>query len=239
MGEAGWVPLDTTASETDYVDSGHIRIGIVQSLTTSLNASRFEVLEHRLAPASGPAAAGGTSGATNFDAYVGEFKNPERGLVMNVVDRGGSLTLDIPGRAVFTLEGPDAAGAWRSTLSDQVFATFQRDEAGKAVEVRLHQVYRLRRAGPPAELSAEPPVELRRYPGVYLLAQAQAQFTLGYEDGKLVLHDPLAKATRRLTPSSKAGEWVDASGRFTVWFDADPAGEIAAMLIDGATVFTR
>jgi len=38
MGEAGWVPLDTTASETNYVDSGHIRIGIVQSLTTSLNA---------------------------------------------------------------------------------------------------------------------------------------------------------------------------------------------------------
>jgi len=88
MGEAGWVPLDTTASETDYVDSGHIRIGIVQSLTTSLNASRFAVLEHRLAPASGPAAAGGTPGATTFNAYLGEFKNTERGLVMNVVDRG-------------------------------------------------------------------------------------------------------------------------------------------------------
>ncbi len=93
MGEAGWVPLDTTASETDYVDSGHIRVGIVQSLTTSLNASRFEVLEHRVAPASGPAAAGGTPGATTFDAYLGEFTNAERGLVVKVLDRSGRFTI--------------------------------------------------------------------------------------------------------------------------------------------------
>ena len=239
MGEAGWVPIDTTASETDYVDSGHIRIGIVQSLTTSLNASRFAVLEHRLAPASGPAAAGGTSGATTFDAYLGEFKNTERGLVMNVVDRGGSLTLDIPGRAVFTLKEPDADGAWRSTLSDQVFATFTRDAAGRAVEVRLHQVVRLGRIEPPAAPAADLPDNLRRYPGVYLLAQAQARFTLGYEDGALLLHDPLAKATRRLKPASNAGGWVDESGRFTIWFDTDQAGVVTAMLVDGATVFTR
>jgi hypothetical protein len=74
---------------------------------------------------------------------------------------------------------------------------------------------------------------------VYLLAQAQARFTLGYEDGALVLHDPLARATRRLKPASKAGEWVDANGRFTIWFEADAGGEVTAMLIDGATVFTR
>jgi hypothetical protein len=84
---------DTTASETDYVDSGHIRIGVVQSLATSLNARQFEVLEHRLAPASGPAAAGGTSGATTFDACIGESTNAERGLVVKVLDRSGRFTV--------------------------------------------------------------------------------------------------------------------------------------------------
>jgi len=27
--------------------------------------------------------------------------------------------------------------------------------------------------------------------------------------------------------------------RFTIWFDADQAGVVTAMLVDGATVFTR
>jgi hypothetical protein len=52
MGEAGWVPIDTTIGEADYVDSGHIRVGVYQSVATVLNAQRFEVLAHRLSPPS-------------------------------------------------------------------------------------------------------------------------------------------------------------------------------------------
>jgi transglutaminase-like putative cysteine protease len=48
MGEAGWIPLDTTRHETDYVDSGHIRIGIHQSTATALNARTIEILDHRV-----------------------------------------------------------------------------------------------------------------------------------------------------------------------------------------------
>jgi hypothetical protein len=107
------------------------------------------------------------------------------------------------------------------------------------VEVRLHQVVRLGRVEPPAAPSAGLPDDLRRYPGVYVLAQAQARFTLGYENGALVLHDPLAKADRRMKPAGKAGQWVDESGRFTIWFETDQAGDITAMLVDGATAFVR
>ncbi len=48
MGEAGWIPLDTTRHEIDYVDSGHIRIGIHQSTATALNARTIEILDHRV-----------------------------------------------------------------------------------------------------------------------------------------------------------------------------------------------
>jgi hypothetical protein len=47
MGEAGWIPLDTTRHETDYVDSGHIRIGVHQSTATALNARKIEILDYR------------------------------------------------------------------------------------------------------------------------------------------------------------------------------------------------
>jgi transglutaminase-like putative cysteine protease len=55
MGPAGWIPLDTTIGEPDYVDSGHIRIGVFGSVATSLNARSIEILEHRGLAASGPA----------------------------------------------------------------------------------------------------------------------------------------------------------------------------------------
>jgi transglutaminase-like putative cysteine protease len=47
MGEAGWIPVDTTRRETDYVDSGHIRIGVHQSTATALNAREIEILDYR------------------------------------------------------------------------------------------------------------------------------------------------------------------------------------------------
>lgn len=47
MGEAGWIPFDTTRRETDSVDSGHIRIGVHQSTATALNARKIEIIDYR------------------------------------------------------------------------------------------------------------------------------------------------------------------------------------------------
>jgi len=239
MGAAGWIPLDTTIRETDYVDSGHLRIGMFQSsVATNLDLREVEILEHRLAPPAGPQAGSG-QGPARFDAYVGEYKNTGRGVVVKVSERDGALVADIPGQIVLTLKEPDADGVWRSTTSDQLFVTFRSDEAGRAVELWLHQVVRLRRTGAPTAPAATVPADLQSYPGTYLLAQAQAEFTVAWEDGGLVLHDPLAKKAVPLKPSGKPGRWADPTGRVNLWFERDPAGSVAAMLIDGATGFRR
>jgi hypothetical protein len=44
MGEAGWIPLDTTFRESDYVDSGHIRLGEM----TGFQPEEIEVLDYRV-----------------------------------------------------------------------------------------------------------------------------------------------------------------------------------------------
>jgi hypothetical protein len=44
MGEAGWIPVDCTFRETDYVDSGHIRFGLL----TTFNPINVEILDYRL-----------------------------------------------------------------------------------------------------------------------------------------------------------------------------------------------
>jgi transglutaminase-like putative cysteine protease len=46
--EAGWIPIDVTIHEQDYVDSGHIRLGIVNTTTTVINYNEITVLDYTL-----------------------------------------------------------------------------------------------------------------------------------------------------------------------------------------------
>ena len=48
MGEAGWIPVDATIHEHDYVDSGHIRIGILHTRQTVINFKEMEILDYRI-----------------------------------------------------------------------------------------------------------------------------------------------------------------------------------------------
>jgi hypothetical protein len=46
MGAAGWIPIDVTIHETDYVDSGHIRLGELKTLRTNIDFREIEILEY-------------------------------------------------------------------------------------------------------------------------------------------------------------------------------------------------
>jgi len=48
MGEAGWIPVDVTIHETDYVNSGHIRLGILHTHQTIINFEEMETIEFEL-----------------------------------------------------------------------------------------------------------------------------------------------------------------------------------------------
>jgi hypothetical protein len=44
MGEAGWIPVDATIDEVDYIDAGHIRLGE----KSTFHPKRMEIVEYRL-----------------------------------------------------------------------------------------------------------------------------------------------------------------------------------------------
>lgn len=48
MGEDGWIPVDVTIHESDYVDSGHIRLGILKTPQTRINYEEIKILDYRL-----------------------------------------------------------------------------------------------------------------------------------------------------------------------------------------------
>ena len=46
MGGAGWIPIDVTIHETNYVDSGHIRLGILKTKLTVINFKEMTILDY-------------------------------------------------------------------------------------------------------------------------------------------------------------------------------------------------
>ena len=46
MGEAGWIPIDVTMHESDYLDSGHIRLGVLKTNSTLINYREMKILDY-------------------------------------------------------------------------------------------------------------------------------------------------------------------------------------------------
>jgi hypothetical protein len=46
MGEADWIPIEVTIHETDYADSGHIRLGILKTKVTVINFKEMTILDY-------------------------------------------------------------------------------------------------------------------------------------------------------------------------------------------------
>ena len=46
VGEAGWIPIDVTMHESDYVDSGHIRLGVLKTNSTLINYREMKILDY-------------------------------------------------------------------------------------------------------------------------------------------------------------------------------------------------
>jgi hypothetical protein len=237
MGKAGWIPVDSTAFETDYVDSGHIRLGIYQYVTTALNPKKMEVLDYK----AGSAKMGQAEQATSekYEKYLGEYTNIAANMKVKVFVQGGNLAVDIPGQMVLAFNDPDEDKAWYSKLSNQLFLMFEEDKSGKVVEMQLHQIVPMPRKSGPEKVNNSVPKKFRPYLGKYSFAALQADFTVLYKDGSLAIDDPIEKTTVKLKLPDEKGRWVDEFNKNTIFFDLDDRGNVKAMNIDSVTKFSR
>jgi len=237
MGKAGWIPVDATAFETDYVDSGHIRIGVYQALATALNPKKMEVLDYRAGSMKMGQAEEAVPG--KYEAYVGEYASISKNLVVKVFVQGGNLAVDIPEKIVLAINDPDEEGLWYSKLSNQLYCTFEKIDSGKVIEMQLHQIITLPRKSGPEKVNGNVPEKFRPYLGKYSLAALQAEFTVLYKDGSLAVDDPLAKKVIKLQPPDEKGRWVDELNKNAIFFELDNQGNVESMNIDSVTKFQR
>jgi len=233
MGEAGWIPVDATAMETDFADSGHIRLGELSSAGISLNPIATEVLEHEVRGGQKPPAVGDEE----YAAYTGDYTGKRR-RVMKVVEQDGGLGVVVPGGTLLLLEEPDEEGRRYARMTKRIYCTFARDAAGKVNELCIHEVIRLQKLASPDEIDEGVPEDQRRYLGTYLLAQRNVEFTVIWRKGNLAVKDPMAKKTIRLAAPDARGRRLDEYGKNTMSFEEED-GRVVRMLIDVPARFRR
>jgi transglutaminase-like putative cysteine protease len=237
MGQAGWIPVDATAMETDYVDSGHIRVGIYQSNVTALNPKSFEVLEHRLAndePTESDAAA-----EEKYAEYLGEYTAIQSDRVVEVIVQNGFLTVNIPNTIILPFNDPDEEGTWACKISPRVFATFERDDSGAVTDLLIHEIVHMQRTADPDSIAGDVPEEYRNYLGIYHLAQLKMDFPIIYLDGSLAIDDPTEGRIVKLHFSEEKEKWFDEFNKNSFTFIADDKGKATAIILDSPSRFSR
>jgi hypothetical protein len=237
MGGAGWIPIDATAFEADYIDSGHIRIGAYISFSTAINIQEIEILDYRLSGGGSSVAAADKEAM--YEPYVGDYKPPQDDVVFKVFIGDARLTVELPNKIALALEDPDEEGRWFSRIAPHVYCTFETSDKGDVEALYIHEIVRMPRKADPEEIPDDVPEEFRPYLGVYRLAAVQADFAVRYVNGSLAIDDPLEKVTVGLHHPDEKGGWLDEFDKNTIYFEKDDGGTVTTLKIDSRNRFER
>jgi len=234
MGDAGWIPVDCTAHEIDFCDSGHIRVGLLDSFTIAVNTKSMEILEYRVGSGEESAEA-----EEKYADHVGEYLAADGSLTVPALVRDGALAVDIRGQ-VLGLKEPDDEGRWYCTLTNQLYFLFERDDAGAVARMIIHQIARFPRESEPEETGDEVPVEVAPLLGSYRFAPANLTMRIYWEDGELKMHNSLEDVVAPLGERDGNGFWHLQAGHqsFLISFEEED-GLVRALLLDAGTPFNR
>jgi hypothetical protein len=236
MGENGWIPVDATAFETDFVDAGHIRICEYESVASTFNGKSIEILDYKLATndVNTPKV-----NAEKFAAFIGKYKNDKNGKIFEVLEKDGSLSVDIPGQMILPFNQADEEDRWYCKLSPRLYITFNNDKDGIISEMMFHEIVSMTRKSDPKEIEEDIPEKYKPYLGGYLFAAVNAEFTVSYDDNTLSIYDPLEKETVKLQPPDEYGRWLDEYNKNTIYFDFDNDGKVTTLNVDASNKFER
>ena len=233
MGEAGWIPVDATALEVDFADAGHIRISEYQSTSSSFNGKNFEIIDYKF----GDKQKETTS--ADYSEFYGKYTNLETGRTFEVLDKEGNLSVDIPGQMVLPFNKPDEKGKWYCKLSPTLYLEFTRDKENHIKEMILHEIAQMTKKSSPETIEASVPENMRPYLGKYLFAAINQEFTVFYNDGALVIHDPTKNEDIKLQSPNEEGGWLDEFNKNVIYFDKDAEGNVTLLKVDVANKFIR
>lgn len=237
MGDAGWIPVDSTAAQASFVDSGHVRLGELDSMGISLNAKDMEILDYQVASSEEQASMEAEGDA--FADYLGQYGPPDDQAMFKVLVSRGNLAIDIRGERILTFKDADDEGRWYCTLTNNLFCTFERDDAGRVETLSFHELIRMRRVGDPEALAKDTPADLMEYLGDYRFPGRPDPFVVSLDDGRLTIWYESRQSLVHLKPTGEANRWIDEFGGNYLTFDRDDEGAIRALILEVVSTIPR
>jgi TolA-binding protein len=230
MGDAGWIPVDATISEIDYIDAGHIRLGE----NATFRPVRMEIIDLR-------------SGAAETDEVIdaelremtGSFINLQKYRMFRIVSKEGGLAIDIPGRAVLQLNPPDETGRWFPKLTREISLLPKENDSGVIDKIIFHEYIRLKKTSQPEAELNEIPDEFRELTGHYQLAPGRLSLDVMFASDTMSTQDPENKARGRINYKKEGDTWIDESGNYEIRFICNSEGKTTALILSSGTPFVR
>ena len=231
MGEAGWIPVDATAFEFDFIDAGHIRLGI----GTSFNPKEMEVLEYRMA--------GGNTTADTIPAdlqpYLGKYTDLTRNRLFTVVYQDNSIGVDIPGQVILALNEPNDKGHWYPKLTRQLYFRFPKTTVGLVEKLFVTQTISIPRKADQDSIPGNVPESLAPYVGVYDLPQAKITLKVSSEEGTLAIPDLIGRTKELILLQDDAEGWASGDGKYVINFATNEEGDVTKMIVAVTFMFNR
>ena len=162
-----------------------------------------------------------------YIANFGQFEDTE----FTVLIQNDRLAVDVPGQQIFELKEPDEEGKWYFVISDEIAISFERDDTGNVIGMKLYQagyVFELPREG--VEVAPEIPLEeLQKYLGSYHSEELGVTVEVLIQNNRLAVDWP-GEMVYEMYPPDEEGIWVfRVSEDFTLRFNETPDGLIESL----------
>jgi len=233
MGDAGWVSIDATISEFDYIDCGHIKLGEL----TTFNPIEMKILGYRVGYEEVSIAEKAIP--EKYKKYIGDYNNPRNGNILELCFEDDALAVMLPNQTLLKLNEPNEMGNWYSQITDQLYFSFSADDLGTVNSMLLTQIIPVPRKSADTITDTEAPAEFAPYLGSYYSMQLRSEFKILYLNNSLAVDDPNAGMLIGLAPPDENGIWKDEFGEHAIGFDRNDEGEVIAMKIYQNVVLNR
>jgi len=175
-----------------------------------------------------------TDKAEGYEPYLGEYVanfGQFKDVEFTVLVQNDRLAVNVPGQQVYELREPDEEGKWYFAITDEIAVSFDRDNEGNVISMKLHQggyVFELPRKG--AEVIAEIPLDrLQKYLGSYHSEELGVTAEVLIQNKRLAIDWP-GEMIYELYPPDKEGIWTfRISDKFSLRFNETSDGRVESL----------
>jgi len=169
-----------------------------------------------------------------YEPYIGEYVAnfaPFEDMEFTVLVQNNRLAVDVPGQQVYELRDPDEEGKWYFVITDTIAVSFDQDDDGNVIVLKLHQAgftFEILRKG--VEIAAEIPLEeLQKYLGSYYSEELGVTVEVLIQNNRLAIDWP-GEMVYELYPPDEEGIWVFRFyDGFTLRFNETEDGQVESL----------